>query len=242
MAEKIRLALLISGSGTTACSIISAYFTGKLKLTPVLVIASNSGISGIKRLIDIGFDKRNIVVADPRIYQKSSVFARKLLTECEKRNVNLVGQYGWLPLTPKEFIDRFTGRIINQHPGPLDPPRMDFGGKGMYGRRVHCTVLYFRRKTNHDYWTEAVTHFVTKEYDKGEVIKSKKIPILSSDSVEDLQSRVLPIEHQVQIAALEDFIKGKVKIYCRDNPLIKKNEYHILKEAQRTALLLYPHG
>lgn len=233
---------MISGGGTTAKAIISACFANELAIDPVLVIASKKKIEGIIRIQETGFDKRNVVIADPRQYKNEDEFAEKLITECKNRKVDLVGQYGWLPLTPKKFIQAYQGKIINQHPGPLDPPRPDFGGKGMWGRRVHCAVLYFRRATNHDFWTEATTHLVTDQFDKGEVVRRRQIEIKPDDTVADLQKKVLPIEHKVQIEALADFVDKKVRIYHRKKNLIKENELEILKISKEIAAALYPHG
>lgn len=243
MKKKLRLALLISQGGTTACAIIQACKKGILAIDPVLVIASSNGIVGITRVKEIGFPKKDIVIVDPNRYADRQEFAEKLLDACEERNVDIVGQYGWLPYTPKKFVDRYEGKIINQHCGPLDSStNIDFGGQGMWARRVHCAVLYFRRITNHDYWTEATAHLVTEEFDKGAVIKRKKVSILPDDTVESLQKRVLTVEYDVQIEALNDFAQNKVKVLKREKPLIPKSEEKILQEAKRIAAVLYPNG
>ena len=238
----MRLALFISGGGTTAAAIIRACFSGKLAIDPALVVASKGDIAGITRVQEAGLPAKKIIIINPRDYKNQDGFAKKLFDVCSKYKVDLVGQYGWLPLTPKKFIKKFKGKIINQHPGPLDPPRPDFGGKGMWGRRVHAAILYFRRVTGHDFWTEATTHFVTEEFDKGEVIKRKRVKILSSDTVEELQKRVLPVEHKVQIEALQDFVVDRVQTQSRREPLIKDKELSYLIEAKKIAAIFYPHG
>lgn len=57
--------------------------------------------------------------------------------------------------------------MINQHGGPLDPGRPDFGGRGMYGRRIHCARLYFVRATQRGFFTEATAQRVALQYDRG---------------------------------------------------------------------------
>lgn len=240
--KMLRLALFISGGGTTASAIITACRRSKLAISPVLVVASSSTIAGIQRVQDAGFSKKNIVVISPSKYLNKGEFGNKLLSVCERFCVDLIGQYGWLPLTPAILIKRYERKIINQHPGPLDPPRVDFGGAGMWGRRVHAAVLLFRRMTNHDLWTEATTHFVTAEFDKGQVIKRKKISITSDDTVESLQKKALEVEHKIQIEALSDLAHNCVRVLKRKSPLIKKNEKGVLKEAKGIAALLYPNG
>lgn len=239
MNNEPNLAMLISGRGTTAAAIEKAYKERKLAVKPALVIASKPNIPGIERIIQTGFKKENIIVIDPK---KQKNFGEKLLSELKKNKIDIVGQYGWLPYTPINVVKAYKGKIINQHPGPLDTPRPDFGGKGMYGKRVHAAVLYFRRATNHDFWTEAICHKVTEKYDKGEIINRKKIKILPTDSVEDLQKRVYPVEYAVQIEALNNIAKKKIKIFKRKKPLIKKSEEKILEEAKRIAAILYPKG
>ncbi len=247
MTKPLRLALLISGGGTTASAIIQACRNGVLLIEPVVVIASSGSISGISRVQEAGYPRESIEIIDPTGFADRKEFADALVAACEKYSVDLVGQYGWLPLTPRKLIEKYEGRIINQHPGPLDPPSGppaggDFGGKGMWGRRVHAAVLHFRRETNHDFWTEATTHLVTAEFDKGEVIKRKKVEIHPEDTVEDLQKRVLPVEYEVQIAALSDFANDSVTISKREKPLIRPEEVSILEAAKLKTGLEYPEG
>src|SRR5437588_342377 len=84
-----------------------------------------------------------------------------------------------------------SGRIINQHPGPLDPGRPDFGGKGMFGRRVHAARLLFVNQTGHDFWTEATSQRVAENFNEGPVLNRKQLNILPDDTVETLAARLL---------------------------------------------------
>lgn len=119
----------------------------------------------------------------------------------------MVTQNGWLPKTPAMVIDAFPGNIYNQHPGPVP----EFGGKGMYGRRVHAAVLLFKRLTKSDQmWTEAVVQRAAYKFDSGIVVKSQRVEILPKDTVDDLQQRVLPVEHELQIQLLDDVVNGNV--------------------------------
>ena len=238
----LNLALFISGGGSTASAVISACFKGKLKLKPVLVIASRSNCQGIKKTLASGIPLNDIITVKPQSYSSDRLFGQRLIKECQQRSVDLIGQFGWLPLTPSNLIDIYQGRMINQHPGPLDPPRADFGGKGMFGRRVHAAVIIYRRKTNEDYWTEATTHLVGREFDKGPVIGRKKIQINEDETVESLQEKVLPLEHRLQIDVLNLLIKNKIKILKREKPLIETNCLPVLRQAKETAVYLYPRG
>lgn len=238
----MRLALFISGEGTTAEAIIKAYKTGRLNIEPTLVIASRRNIGGIERVKRAGIPEEDVIVRNPRSFKNTNEFALALISPCVQRGIDVIWQCGWKVKTPEELIAWIRGNIFNQHPGPLNPPEPDFGGDGMYGRSVHEAVLYFRRVTNHDLWTEATTHEVNAEYDKGRVIGRKALDILDTDTSETLQQRLLPIEHELQIEVIDAFVNGSVKTLVRESPLIQHHEIPILKNAKQVGRLAYPHG
>ncbi len=239
----MRIALLISGGGTTMEAIIKACQSGSLPdVFPVLVIASKENIGGIEKARLLGIKDEDIIVINPKDFNTRESFGEKIIQEAKKRKVDFIGQYGWLVMTPKNVIDTFEGMIVNQHPGPLDTGRLDFGGVGMYGMRVHAARLSFVNKVKRDYWTEATAHRVTTKFDEGAIVKRKKVPIESGDTPEILQKRVLLAEYEVQIEALRDFANKKVVEYKRENPLVLKGEEDLLEESKLEAIKLYPNG
>lgn len=239
----MRIALLISGGGTTAASIIQACASGKLsEVTPACVIASSSDIDGIARIEALNFLGLKIVVIDPKAFADSETFGEEILKVCQENAVDFIGQYGWLCLTPTNVIAQYEGKMTNQHPGPLDPGRPDFGGKGMFGKRVVAARLLFAQKTAENRWTEATAQRVGTEFDKGAVLHKKQVEILPEDTVESLAARLLPVEHEVQIETLKMFANGTVKEIVRSEPLVKPEEYAILNECKQQAIKLYPQG
>lgn len=239
----MRIALLISGGGTTASAIITACKTGQLKhVEPVLVIASLGGISGIKRTIEAGIKPGDVAVIDPKSFSSQKAFGEAIIKACAARGAEFVGQYGWLALTPENVIEKFQNLMVNQHPGPLDIGRPDFGGAGMYGKRVHAARLCFVKKTNRDFWSEATAQRVAGQFDRGAVLKRKPVPILPEDAVDALAARILPVEHEVQIETLRDFTGGKVREIARNEPLVWPDEYPILEECKKQAIINYPKG
>ncbi len=239
----MRIALLISGGGTTATAIIEATRNGRLAgVIPALVIASRADCAGIARLKEIGFPEHDIVIIDPKTFATSEEFGAAILAECTSRRVEFVGQYGWMVKTPENVVAAYEGKMVNQHPGPLFPGHPDFGGKGMYGMRVHAARLYFVRKVNRDFWSEATAQRVAVNFDEGAVLKMKRVPIEANDTPEDLQKRMLPIEHQVHIETLADFVHGTVSEYQRQNPLVLPSEEEILEKCKEEAIKNYPNG
>lgn len=239
----MRIALLISGGGTTMEAIIKASQDGILKnVVPVLVIASKENAGGIEKARNLGIANENILVINPKNFKERAEFGEEIIKECKKRNVDFIGQYGWMVMTPENIIKEYQNMIINQHPGPLDTGRLDFGGVGMYGMRVHQARLCFVKKANRDFWTEATAHRVTAKFDEGVVLKRKQVAILPDDTAETLQQRVLPVEHEVQIELLSDFTNGAVNEFHREIPLILPGEENILEECKELAIKMYPNG
>jgi len=241
MKSPLRLALLISGGGTTMEKIIQESQCGELlgKIAPVIVIASRYGAGGLAKAKELGIPTS---VLAPHSFSSAEHFGNEIISECRSRGVDLIGQYGWLPKTPGNVIEAFATRMINQHPGPLDPGRPDFGGNGMYGRRVHAARLYFVRCVQHGFWTEATAQRVDVEFDKGVVLRKRLVEIHTDDDPTTLQERVLPIEHAVQIETLADFADGRVGEVVREQPLVNTVEENVLKTAKNVACLLFPHG
>ena len=258
----LRTALLISGSGSTAKVIIKATQTDQLPgINPVVVIASQPNIQGLSRAIGLGIPT---AIIEPKAYSDSIRFGTALLHVCHQFKVNLISQNGWLPLTPMNLVDIFQGHIINQHPGPLDPPHPDFGGKGMYGSRVTAArLLYLSFLSNQgfldesDLTTQAVTHFVTPKYDKGELIKITPLaltqifdPSLLVNLATDhqlllqvtrlVQQALLPLEHQNVIDTLLAFTRGEVSPYHQPHRLIPPKNIHILRQAKQLAIKVFP--
>ena len=239
----LRIALLISGGGTTATAIIAACRSGRLTgIEPVCVIASKPDAGGIEKVQTVGFPKAGVHVVVPRSFARREAFGEALLDIFEQANVDFVGQYGWNPKTPVNVIERYRNMMTNQHPGPLDPPRPDFGGAGMYGRRVVAARLLFVRRTNREFWTEATAQRVGVNLDVGAVLGRKQVPVLPEDDVGSLQARLLPEEHELQIETLQHFANGTVTELARKEPLVRPEEVSILEECRAEAIRLYPEG
>lgn len=237
--ERIKWCSMISGGGTTMEAIIKECRGGRLyRIEPVLVIASDENAGGIEKARNMGIPRENIIVTHRREFKNATAFGEVLLLALQQHAIEVITQNGWMLKTPRNVIDAFSGKIFNQHPGPTP----DFGGKGMFGRRVHCARLLFTRMTKRALYTEAVAQRVAYNYDEGAIVKKRTIVIHEGDSVEDLQARVLPIEHEMQIEMLEDFGNGMIEEIPRDRPLVLPEEEGILAEAKRIACLLYPEG
>lgn len=244
--EKFKLAILASGGGTTAEAIIKS---GVVEV--VLVITNNKDALVLEKAKRLGIPTKVLPRAPYKVFKdgEEDIEASKLnygeaiLEKLSEFNVTHISQNGWMVLTPKNVIESYAGRIVNQHPGPLDPGYPDFGGEGMYGLRVHAAVLNFTRSINRPFkYTEATIHQVNEEYDKGPLLLTRQVEIKQGEGAETLAERILPVEHQLQIEFWEKVQNGGVEPFQRDSRLILSTEVEILEKAKTDAIEKYPHG
>ncbi len=254
----IRLAILISGSGTTAQAVIKVWKKGNLNgIEPVVILASRPDAGGLVIAKDEGIAT---AIVSPNDYRSPSGFGDAMLNVLQKHRVDIVSQNGWLPLTPQSVIEAYKGKIINQHPGPLDPGRLDFGGKGMYGRRVTAARLAYTWISGSDFWTEATTHHVTEEFDEGKIIRIERLIFPSPppqmtlaqlqnnprpfiETTNRVAASLLLLEHQNVVATLKAYGKdGKFPVFQRDTPLLNIGDKPVLDQAKKLAIKLFPTG
>lgn len=120
-------------------------------------------------------------------------FERRLLDEMHTREVDLLCLAGYMRLVPASVVEALRGRILNIHPALL--PK--YGGKGMYGMRVHEAVLSAGERES-----GATVHFVNEQYDDGDILVQRRVPVLPGDTAESLAARVLEEEHRAYPEAI----------------------------------------
>lgn len=233
----IRYALLASGGGTTACAIIDACEEGGPLhgfIEPVCLIASKPGIGAIEKAQARGvaaYALQHKTLRDP------NQMARIFDMIWKQVHFDWFGQHGWLPLTPPSIINRWPG--INQHPAPVP----FFGGRGMYSRAPHAAVINFARLVGRTIQTEATAQMIAPEFDQGDRIFAWPVEVSPDDTVEELQQRVLPLEHGVQIGALLQMVN-----YDGHPPTVPSHfelhpdERELLEKAKHLARQTYPRG
>ncbi|MDO8269490.1 MAG: formyltransferase family protein [Candidatus Levybacteria bacterium] len=240
-----RNAFLVSGGGTTMLEMIKASQAGETPgFEPAVVIASTPESGAIQKALLVGVP---VEIVNPETYRGDNRridqhgYYQGLRDATDKHGATVFTQNGHLPLTPEEYIE-YMNSIgqggFNQHPGRVP----DFGGKGMYGRRVHAATLLFKRLTKSpDMWTEPIVQRVHREFDKGVVVGSERVEILPGDTVDELQQRVLPVEHALNIRLAQDIGVGTM-IETPFHSMLLPGEDVFLDSAKKAAILLYPHG
>jgi phosphoribosylglycinamide formyltransferase 1 len=198
MSEQINIAVLVSGGGRTLQNLANEIAADRLPARIALVIGSKGGIGGLERAAAAGLKH---VAVDRTKYSDVSAFSRRIFQLCDEANVELVCLAGWLCLL--EIPKSYDGRIMNIHPALLP----SFGGKGMYGRRVHEAVLAYGCKIS-----GCTVHFVDAEYDKGPIVLQRPCPVLDDDDADTLAARVFEEEKLAYPEAIRLFQQRRLKI------------------------------
>jgi formyltetrahydrofolate-dependent phosphoribosylglycinamide formyltransferase len=186
----IRAAVFASGGGTNFQALLDRQpADGAWRI--VLLLTDREDAGAIARAVEA-----DVPVAVVRTGGKEPAeVGREMLELLDRHRVDLILLAGYVKLVPVQVVARFKGRMLNIHPALLPA----FGGKGMYGQRVHAAVLAAGVKES-----GASVHFVDEEYDRGAVVAQRRVPVLDGDTPASLAARVLEIEHQLYPAAVDD--------------------------------------
>ncbi len=193
--SRLRLAVLISGSGRTLANLLERSATGSLAATVDLVLANRDHIGGLEIAAAAGVP----TVVLPRAGQPLADWSNAVFDRCRAAGVDLVVMAGFLQLL--EIPPDFTGRVINIHPSLLPA----FGGKGFYGDHVHRAVLERGCTVS-----GCTVHFVDNEYDHGRIILQQAVPVLPEDDHERLAVRVFKAECDTLPAAINQLAAGEL--------------------------------
>ena len=176
--EKTRIAIFVSGGGTN-CENIIRYFSGSTIVECALVVSNRADAFALERARRLGVP--TAVVTRSELQEPGNV-----IPLLEQYGVSFIVLAGFLPLIPDYLIDAFPRRNIHLHPAPL--PR--HGGQGMWGHHVHEAV-----KADGDTETGMTVHYVTPVCDGGDIIAQFSVPVLPTDSVDDIAGK----EHQLEM-------------------------------------------
>ena len=199
--NKLRLAILVSGSGTTLQAIIDAIRKKELRDAEIAVVVSNKpDITALERAKKAEIET---LVMNPKDFPERSLWCSAMAKEVKKRHVDLVCLAGFLQKLEPCFVRSFPGQIINTHPALL--PK--FGGAGMYGLHVHEAVLKAGETE-----TGCTLHAVDEEYDHGAILAQVKVPVRPGDTPQTLAERVQAEERKLYPQVIQQIAEGKIKL------------------------------
>ena len=188
------IAVLVSGGGTNLQSIIDAVEAGKINGQIKLVISNKEGAYGLERA-----KKHNIRA----VFEKDE---QAIIDIMKENKIDLVVLAGFLKILSPNFTKAFENRIINIHPSLIP----SFCGKGYYGLKVHEAAIEYGVKVS-----GATVHFVDENADTGPIIRQDTVEVFTGDSPQDLQQRVLKIEHKILSQVVADYCDDKIRVVGR---------------------------
>jgi phosphoribosylglycinamide formyltransferase-1 len=195
-----RLGFLASHGGSNMQAIIDACKEGRLHAQPAVVISNNSESTALERARREGIPGYHLSSAThPDPAELDAAITHTL----EEHGVDLVILAGYMKLLGPQTLARYRGRILNIHPALL--PK--FGGKGLYGKKVHEAVLAAGERV-----TGVTIHLVDERYDAGPIIAQREVPVMEGDTVDSLADRVLEREHELYAETIEKIVQGEIDL------------------------------
>lgn len=200
-----RVAIFASGKGSNAEAIISYCASVVETAFTVALIVTNKENAGV-----IEVAKRNGVhhiILDEKSFLVYEEYEHALLICMKEYEIDFITLAGYLRKIPQSLIDEFKERILNIHPSLL--PK--YGGKGMYGIRVHEAVLQ-----NKEEFSGITIHVVDGEYDRGTVVAQINCSILNCTTASEVQTRVAELEHCNYAKVVDSYIKQSLESRIED--------------------------
>lgn len=183
-----RIAIFASGSGTNAENIIN-FFADSDDVQVALVAANNPEAYVVKRAENAGVPSY--------LFNKDQLLCGKVAQKMTEEKIDCIVLAGFLWLIPDNLIEAFADRIINIHPALLPL----FGGKGMYGDRVHKAVVEAKMAES-----GITIHLVNEHYDSGNTIAQFKVALSPSDTPDDVAAKVHQLEYKHYPQVIERFL------------------------------------
>jgi phosphoribosylglycinamide formyltransferase-1 len=184
-----RTAIFASGSGSNAENIIT-FFKNHPQIVVTLVLSNNPDAPVLQRAARLGVTG---LVLNKRQFRETG----EVVNWLQEEKITHIVLAGFLWLVPENLIEAYPNRIINIHPALLP----QYGGKGMYGLRVHEAVV-----RNKDLESGITIHLVNQRYDEGQIIFQEYCKVEETDSPETLAARVQVLEHKFYPLVIENWI------------------------------------
>jgi phosphoribosylglycinamide formyltransferase 1 len=201
MSLAFRIAVLISGGGTTLRNLIEKIKAGRLPVEIALVVSSSPTAGGLEFAAQADIPS---AVVERKALASQDDFSRAIFDRCRRAKADLVVMGGFLKRVT--IPDDFAQRVVNIHPA-LVPA---FCGEGFYGHRVHEAVLEYGAKLS-----GCTVHFADNQYDHGPVILQRAVPVVDDDTPETLAARVFAAECEAYPEAIRLIAAGRVSVEGR---------------------------
>lgn len=193
--KKIRVVVLISGSGSNLQALIDGARTENMPIELVAVISNRPGVFGLERATQANIPTE---LLDHKDFADRNSFDRALMEKIDSYQPDLVVLAGFMRILTPEFTSHYLGKMLNIHPSLL--PK--FQGLHTHQRAIDAG------ETRHG----VTVHFVTAELDGGPAVIQASVPIVAGDDESSLAKRVQRQEHVIYPLAVKWFAQGKLKM------------------------------
>jgi phosphoribosylglycinamide formyltransferase-1 len=183
------IAVFVSGSGSNAENLYN-YFQSSDVARVTVLFANRPDIYALERARRLGLESV--------VFNKEEFQSGEVLNELKKRGIDYIVLAGFLWLMPSAIIRAYPRRILNIHPALL--PR--YGGKGMYGERVHRAVIEAGERES-----GITIHHVNERYDEGGTVFQAKVPVVPADTPDTLAAKIHELEYEYFPKIVEQEIK-----------------------------------
>ena len=208
--KQTKIAVLVSGGGTNLQALIDAQSRGELGGGKIsAVISSKESAYALERA-----KKADIpgYVLPRKGFESNQEMTIALVRLLQSLEIDLVVLAGCMVIFTQELVDAYPNAIMNVHPALIP----SFCGEGFYGLHVHEAALAYGVKLS-----GATVHFVSAECDGGPIIAQKAVPVMSDDTPETLQRRIMEeAEWKLLPEAVSAFCQGRIHVEGR-NVIIK---------------------
>jgi phosphoribosylglycinamide formyltransferase-1 len=184
------IAIFASGSGTNAENIIK-YFSNRETGKVSLVLSNKRDAYVLKRAAMLGIKS---VFFDRNDFYSTG----KVIKHLQKEKIDFIVLAGFLWLVPDNILNLYRGSIINIHPALLPM----YGGKGMYGDKVHKAVI-----SSHDKESGITIHYVNGQYDAGDIIFQARCKVEESETPVSLAAKVHALEYKYFPIVIENLLR-----------------------------------
>ncbi len=189
------IVVLISGRGSNLQALIDACTDGRIHGRISAVISNVADAAGLERARAAGIATR---VVDHRDYAGRDAFDAALIRSIDESTPQLVVLAGFMRILTPQFVNHYTGRLLNIHPSLLP----EFRGLNTHQRALDAGVK------EHG----ASVHFVTEELDGGPVVAQIRVPVINTDTADTLAARVLAAEHMLYPTVIDWFCSGRLRL------------------------------
>ena len=196
----LKIGFLASHGGSSMKAILDAIASGALRGSACAVISNNADAPALAHARALGIPAYHL--SETRLGGAEAA-DRAIAETLASRGAELVVLSGYMRKLGAAVLARYHGRILNIHPGPL--PR--FGGRGMYGRRVHEAVIAAGAAKS-----GITIHLVDDEYDHGPVLAQCEVAVEPGDTAESLEARIRAQEPGFFVATLRRIAEGELAL------------------------------